>query len=76
MSPQAAATSRDTSSSAQGRFTVSLPDSIKPSLDRRVKAIAKAMEEQAGVGIDVSYSQVVQALVNQADKREQDAASE
>lgn len=74
MTPQAAASSKDTTSDAQARFTVSLPSSMRAPLERRAKAISAAVREQTGVGIDVTPAQVVQSLIKQADEAEKSAA--
>lgn len=56
----------DTTSDAQGRFTVALPKEVGPLVDRVGERIAKAVAKETGVTIELSRAQVVQSLVKSA----------
>lgn len=67
--PQARAGSTDTSSAAQGRFTVQLPSELAPVLDELGKRMSREVEKHAGFAPDFSRAQVVQSLANAAKNR-------
>lgn len=64
MSPQAkAAGSTDTSSNAQGRFTVQLPADVRPLIDALGKEAVRGVKEQMGIDIELSNAQVVTGII-------------
>lgn len=56
----------DTTSEAQGRFTVALPKGFGPLVDAVGERIGKAVAEQTGVTVELSRAQIVQSLIRSA----------
>lgn len=61
---------KDSTGDAQGRFTVAIPKSLRPGLDRKAKEIAGAVREKTGVEIQLTPAQVVQSIIETACKPE------
>lgn len=55
--------STDTTSVAQGRFTVQLPSDIRDDVILIGKSVSDAVKASTGVGVDFSMAQVVTAVV-------------
>lgn len=58
--------SKDSTSTAQNRFVVSLPKEIGEQIDRVGAKLAAALHKETGIGFELSRAQIVQALVRQA----------
>lgn len=63
MAKQSSNGAADTTSAAQGRFTVQLPSSVRGELEAIGVAVSAAVEAQTGVGVDLSLAQIVTALI-------------
>ena len=65
MASQAKAVSgTDTTTTAQGRFTVQLPADVRPKLDALGKEAARGVSESMGIVIELSNAQVVTGIIN------------
>lgn len=58
----------DGTGNAQNRFVVSLPADVGEMIDRVGERLRAALEEETGIGFELSRAQIVQALVRQALK--------
>jgi hypothetical protein len=58
--------SADESSDAQGRFAVGLPKDVGKQIDALSAKMAAAMQEQYGIGVELSRAQVVTSVVKSA----------
>jgi hypothetical protein len=56
----------DTTTEAQGRFTVALPKEFGPLVDAVGKRIGEAVHAETGVTVDLSRAQIVQSLIRSA----------
>ena len=63
MSPQARAASTDTTSNAQGRFTVQLPADLRPLIDALGKDATAKVSAETGIDIELSMAQVVTGII-------------
>jgi hypothetical protein len=56
----------DTAKAAQGKVLVSLPRDTADDIDTLGMSIADALEKQAGIRVELSRAQIVQAITKQA----------
>lgn len=56
----------DTTSEAQGRFTVALPKEFGPLVDTVGVRIGEAVAKETGVTVELSRAQIVQSLIRSA----------
>lgn len=65
----------DTTSVAQGRFTVAIPAEVATQIDQVGHNLAEAVRKQTGVGVELSRAQIVTALVKSALAAQAEAAA-
>lgn len=66
----------DSATAAQNRFVVSLPAEVGGMIDEVGVKLSAAFERETGVAFELSRAQIVQALVRQALKQNDDAPAD
>jgi hypothetical protein len=70
----AASATTDTASPANTRFVVSLPKDVGEMIDEVGAKLSEAFMGETGIAFELSRAQIVQALVRQALKAQEDGA--
>jgi hypothetical protein len=70
----AASAATDTTTEAKGRFVVSLPKDVGEMIDSVGAKLSEAFMGETGIAFELSRAQIVQALVRQALKAQEDGA--